>query len=236
MILHTTIKGAGEPLVFLHSRLETGITDFEYQCDQLCDQYQVILPDLRGHGNSFSDEFNHYFENAARDLAETMDHLQVNKAHIIGSDLGAFTGILLARNHPHRVKSLTISGMYPKKPARWKQMHRKELEKQRHLLRDKTKIDYYNRLHNTNWREFIYLARNPDWYPFYLAEGLVDLRVPVFFIAGESVQQEASGASIYGAFPHIHKAVLPFAGHRVHKDQPVLYNDILLQFFQKQPI
>ncbi|SFF82733.1 Pimeloyl-ACP methyl ester carboxylesterase [Halobacillus alkaliphilus] len=236
MILHTTIKGTGEPVIFLHSRLETGITDFEYQCDQLCDQFQVILPDLRGHGNSFSDEFNHFFEITAQDLAETMDHLQVKEAHIIGSDLGAFAGIILARNHPHRVKSLTVSGIYPKKPARWKQLHRKETEKQRRLLRDKTQIDYYNLLHNTNWREFIYLARNPDWYPFYLSEGLADLRVPVLFIAGESVQYEASGASIYGAYPYIHKAVLPFAGHSVHKDQPVIYNHILLQFLRKKTI
>ncbi|WP_404451516.1 hypothetical protein LG329_14425 [Virgibacillus necropolis] len=45
MILHTEIYGTGEPLVFLHTGLQTGTTDFEQQTEYFKQNYQVILPD-----------------------------------------------------------------------------------------------------------------------------------------------------------------------------------------------
>ena len=51
LILHTEIIGEGEPLVFLHTGLQTGMTDFNYQREYFKNKYKVILPDLRGHVN-----------------------------------------------------------------------------------------------------------------------------------------------------------------------------------------
>ena len=58
MILHTNIIGEGEPIVFLHSGLQTGESDFIYQCEHFSKNYKVILPDLRGHGRSNVDQFD----------------------------------------------------------------------------------------------------------------------------------------------------------------------------------
>ena len=52
MILHTSVIGEGDPIVFLHSGLQTGESDFNYQCEHFRKNYKVILPDLRGHGKS----------------------------------------------------------------------------------------------------------------------------------------------------------------------------------------
>lgn len=52
MILHTDVTGQGTPLVFLHTGLQTGLTDFELQADFFKGTYQVIRPDLRGQGSS----------------------------------------------------------------------------------------------------------------------------------------------------------------------------------------
>ncbi|WP_240949729.1 hypothetical protein [Psychrobacillus sp. BL-248-WT-3] len=48
MILHTSIQGSGEPLLFLHTGLQTGNTDFQYQQNFFKDSYKVFAPDLRG--------------------------------------------------------------------------------------------------------------------------------------------------------------------------------------------
>lgn len=53
MILHTHISGEGEPMVLLHSGGMTGLVEFEEQVAFFQEQnYQVIRPDLRGHGKS----------------------------------------------------------------------------------------------------------------------------------------------------------------------------------------
>ena len=59
-------------MVFLHSGLQTGDTDFEFQKEYFAKKYQLISPDLRGHGHSFSEDLHNYFEDAALDLLETL--------------------------------------------------------------------------------------------------------------------------------------------------------------------
>ncbi|WP_335872715.1 alpha/beta fold hydrolase [Bacillus sp. 2205SS5-2] len=49
MILHTEVNGEGEPIVNLHSGLQTGNTDFVKQREALQKSKKVIVPDLRGH-------------------------------------------------------------------------------------------------------------------------------------------------------------------------------------------
>ncbi|KHE72710.1 alpha/beta fold hydrolase [Halobacillus sp. BBL2006] len=234
MLLHTTIIGEGDPVVFLHTGLQTGETDFTYQSQHFSQEYQVFLPDLRGHGNSFSDDFSNLFEDSAHDLKETLDYYQVDSAHIVGCSLGGLVGIFFARQYPGKVKSLSLSGVTPEKPSNWKQMHRQEVEMQRQLLRNEEQVHYFNQLHNTNWREFIYLARNEEWYPFEHTMSLSDVCVPILFLAGENNPHEVKGASVYGESDHVHVGLLPFAGHLVHQDQPELYTKIVGQFIKKQ--
>ena len=99
MILHTKVIGEGEPLIFLHTGLQTGETDFVYQQNKLQDSYKVILPDLRGHGKSKVEEMDiqSYFEDAADDLHETMLHLNIQQAHIVGCSLGALVGLVICK-------------------------------------------------------------------------------------------------------------------------------------------
>ncbi|WP_427138007.1 alpha/beta fold hydrolase [Psychrobacillus psychrodurans] len=57
MKLHTNVTGDGKPIVFLHTGLQTGLLDFEFQRDYFSKSYQVVSPDLRGHGQSITDNF-----------------------------------------------------------------------------------------------------------------------------------------------------------------------------------
>ncbi|MGI8313563.1 alpha/beta fold hydrolase [Halobacillus mangrovi] len=233
MQLHTSVKGEGDPIVFLHTGLQTGETDFQYQSEYLSNYYQVLLPDLRGHGNSFSDDFSDFFEDSAKDLEETLDGHHIDSVHLVGCSLGALVGIFFAQLYPNRVKSLCLSGVLPEKPAKWRYMHRQDVERQRRLLRNEEQVQYFNQLHNTNWREFIYLARDEEWYPFAQTKAVKELQVPILYLTGENNYYEIKGVSIYGECEHVHVAVLPFAGHLVHQDQPELYTSILEQFIKR---
>ncbi|MGG0179133.1 alpha/beta fold hydrolase, partial [Gottfriedia acidiceleris] len=65
MLLNTEVLGKGEPIVFLHTGLQTGMTDFDYQRNYFVQKKKVILPDLRGHGKSTSSDLSNYFIDSA---------------------------------------------------------------------------------------------------------------------------------------------------------------------------
>lgn len=235
MILHTEKFGTGEPIIFLHTGLQTSLTDFEYQRDHFKTTYQVILPDLRGHGKSISNDVTNFFEDAANDLADTLVKHEVDAAHIVGASLGALVGIFFAKRFPTKVKSLTISGVTAGKPGNWREMHQADLAFQTQLLENEQAVDYFNELHKSDWRQFIYMGRNEEWYPFQETEELSALQMPILFIAGEANQNETKGALSYpAANPNVHVAIIPFASHLVHTEQPEMYTKIMELFFQNE--
>lgn len=74
------------------------------------DHYRLILVDLRGHGKSDVPESGYHMDVMAEDVIAVMDQLSVEKAHILGSSLGAEVGLSLAANHPDRILSIILDG------------------------------------------------------------------------------------------------------------------------------
>ncbi len=237
MLLHTEILGDGEPIVFLHTGLQTGMTDFEEQREYFQSRYKVVLPDLRGHGKSTSQDLTNYYENSALDLKETLDHLGVASAHVVGCSIGALVSLFFAKRFPEKVRTLTLSGMIPEKPANWSEIHRNMVEQQNTLLENEQITVYFDQLHGDGWEEFLNLASHEESYPFEETADLGGLDMPTLFMVGEGNANEANGASIYGGLSKpIHVSVIPFAGHLVHSEQPELYNQILNGFLKKYSV
>ncbi|MBO1910584.1 alpha/beta hydrolase, partial [Microvirga sp. 3-52] len=118
---------------------QTGMLDFVYQRNYFKEHnYQVILPDLRGHGMSKVDEINilTYIEDSAEDLYETLDHLAIEHVHIVGASLGALVGLVFSKQYPERVASLTLSGIIPEKPYNWIELQAQDLKMQASVLKN----------------------------------------------------------------------------------------------------
>ncbi|WP_164669330.1 alpha/beta fold hydrolase [Virgibacillus doumboii] len=234
MILHTEILGNGDPIVFLHTGLQTGMTDFEHQREHFKKNYKVILPDLRGHGKSISNNFSDFFNDSANDLLETFNSLEIKSAYIVGCSLGALVGLIFAKKFPDRVKSLTLSGVIPEKPANWLEMHKQDVERQTKLLENEELVSYFDNLHSSDWKQFIYMSRDKNWYPFDKTGDLSDLEMPTLFMVGEGNAHERIGAQVYPQMnPNVHTAVIPYASHLVHTEQPDMYTLALAKFFNK---
>ena len=78
-------------------------------------QYNVLLLDLRGHGNSkgslttaFRQKYT--FTLLANDILEVIDHLQIQKSHFVGISLGTILIRQLAEMHPERIQSMILGG------------------------------------------------------------------------------------------------------------------------------
>ncbi|MCG7342596.1 alpha/beta hydrolase [Sporosarcina sp. ACRSL] len=237
MILHTNVYGNGEPVIFLHTGLQTGETDFVYQRNKLQESYKVILPDLRGHGKSKIEEFEiqSYFEDAANDLHKTMLHLNINQAHVVGCSLGALVGLLFAKRFPSFVTSLTLSGIIPQKPSNWNKLRQSDIAMQNGILENVDAIQYFNSIHQSDWQSFLRKTIEQDWYLFDETGNIEELRCRTLFIVGEEKEHEVLGVTIYPKQnQQVHIAVVPFAGHLVHNEQPELYTKILERFLNER--
>ncbi len=77
--------------------------------------FNVLLLDLRGHGNSkasFKDAFNekYTFDVVTDDIAEVIQHLNIKKSHFIGISLGTILIRNLAERYPKVVESMVLGG------------------------------------------------------------------------------------------------------------------------------
>lgn len=100
---------SGSPVIFLHygganlMMWQSAVSYFE-------DQYRLILVDLRDHGKSDKPQAGNDIDQMAADVAGMMDALQIEKAHLVGSSLGAEVALSLAANYPEKVISLVCDG------------------------------------------------------------------------------------------------------------------------------
>lgn len=77
--------------------------------------FNVLILDLRGHGNSqpkLKDTFNskYTFDSITNDIVEVIEHLQIKKSHFIGISLGTILIRNLAEKNPELVKSMIMGG------------------------------------------------------------------------------------------------------------------------------
>ena len=77
--------------------------------------FNVLLLDLRGHGNS-KDQLKsalkqkYTFKAIAEDIVEVIDFLMIESSHFVGISLGSIVIRQLAEMHPERVKSMILGG------------------------------------------------------------------------------------------------------------------------------
>ncbi|MEK4327846.1 alpha/beta hydrolase [Paenibacillus sp. FSL R7-0297] len=100
----------GKPIIlFLHFS-GGNLNMWEGILPQFQQDYSIIAPDLRGHGKSDKPETGYHIDEMAEDMYRLLQHLQVDKCHIVGSSMGAEVGLSLAAAHPERVLSLVCEG------------------------------------------------------------------------------------------------------------------------------
>jgi aminoacrylate hydrolase len=70
--------------------------------------HQVIVHDHRGTGQSSRSQIRYSVDQMTDDLLRVMDHLNIQKAHLVGHSTGGAIGQTLAVRYPDRLKSLVI--------------------------------------------------------------------------------------------------------------------------------
>jgi pimeloyl-ACP methyl ester carboxylesterase len=99
----------GEAVIFLHFG-GANLLIWERIVPFFQPHYRLILVDIRGHGRSDQPESGYHIDEMAHDIVGIMHHLKIEKAHIVGSSLGAEIGLSVAANYPEKVISLVCDG------------------------------------------------------------------------------------------------------------------------------
>jgi pimeloyl-ACP methyl ester carboxylesterase len=101
--------GGGAPVVFLHAATGSSRV-WEYQIPAFTAAgYRVIALDRRGWGRTVVDPAGPQPGTGADDLRGLLDHLGVQRAHLVATAAGAFVALDFALSFPERVRSLVIA-------------------------------------------------------------------------------------------------------------------------------
>jgi pimeloyl-ACP methyl ester carboxylesterase len=117
------VHGTGEPLLFLHGGFGLG-RDWQAIFDGPPDGFQIISIDQRDHGQSTGGAAVYSFRLAAIDSLALLDHLQIERAKLIGVSGGGITALHLAMLQPARVSSMVCVSAPPRFPEQAKAIQR----------------------------------------------------------------------------------------------------------------
>jgi pimeloyl-ACP methyl ester carboxylesterase len=100
-------------VVFVHGAGGSNVVWFR-QLRDFKKHFNVLLIDLRGHGKSKMTHLTaaeqYRFDEIANDVVETMDHLQIRKAHFVGISLGCIVIRAIDKLAPGRAESIILGG------------------------------------------------------------------------------------------------------------------------------
>jgi len=100
-------RGKGTPLVLLH-----GFPLDHHLWDDVSllleDKFDLILPDLRGFGESTTVDVPYSMDDYASDIAGLLDQLGIQKTAVAGHSMGGYVALAFAKLYPERVSGLAL--------------------------------------------------------------------------------------------------------------------------------
>ena len=114
--LYFELHGTGEPVLLLHG-FSGSSQDWAALASDWSRDFQLIVPDLRGHGRSsvLATPFRH--ADASADILGLLDHLNVNTCKGLGVSGGGNVLLHMATRQPKRVEAMVLVSATPYFPA-----------------------------------------------------------------------------------------------------------------------
>ena len=114
--IYFEIHGTGDPVLLLHG-FSGSSQDWKTVAAEWSNDFQVIVPDLRGHGRSsvLSKPFRH--QDAAADILALLDRVKIGSCKGLGISGGGNVLLHMATRQPERVKAMVLVSATPYFPA-----------------------------------------------------------------------------------------------------------------------
>jgi len=254
--------GEGSPILFLHE-FASDYRGWEPQLREFARRHRCIAYSCRGYTPSDvpSDPSAYSYQHVMRDAVAVLDHLAIEKAHLVGLSMGGYTAVQVALNHPARVRSLVLAGAGTGS-ERW---YMQEFRRQARALGDQferegssavaatyghnaSRIPYLlkdprgfaeftTRLGEHDARGSAFTSRGfqsarPSLYDF--ESELRKLATPALIVVGDE-DDRCVEPSLFlkDTIPASGLVMLPKTGHVVNLEEPHLFNAIVADFIAR---
>lgn len=221
--------------------------------------FNVLLLDLRGHGNSskqiktaFKQKYT--FKSIANDVVEVINHLKIESSHFVGISLGSIVIRQLAEMHPEKVKSMILGGAILKMNFRSQILMRVGnvfkyvlpylilyklfafviMPKKNHK---NSRLLFINEAKKLYQKEFIkWFKLTAEINPILRWFRQVELDIPTLYVMGEED---------YMFLPAVKKVVerhvktaelfiIQNCGHVVNVEQPLVFNETVISYLKRE--
>ena len=251
--------GEGTPVLFVHE-FAGDHRSWEPQMRSFSRRYRSIVYAARGYPPSdVPDDVSAYSQDlAVTDAISVLDHLSIDRAHIVGLSMGGFTSLHLGLRYPDRARSVVVAGVgYGAHPDA-RESFRKEaaaiasaLESEgsgsfaQRYAQGPARVQFQNK-DPRGWAEFAeqlaeHSARGaantmrgvqrerPSLYD--LREDLSRMEVPALLVVGDEDEGCLdANLMLKRTIPSSGLAVLPRTGHTSNLEEPELFDRLVLGF------
>ena len=242
--IHYEVHGSGPTILLSHGYSSTSRM-WDGQVATLRDRYQVIVWDMRGHGESDYPTDQSVYSEALTvgDMTGLLDLVGAKKAIVAGLSLGGYMSLAFHASHPERVRALMLFDTGPgfKKDearAKWNETARQRAA----TLEAKglAALNTSDEVRLTRHRDATGLARAARGMLAQendrVIQSLDKVTVPSLVLVGANdtnflAATDYMAAKIKGAT----KAVIPDAGHAANLHQPARFNQAVEAFLAKLP-
>jgi pimeloyl-ACP methyl ester carboxylesterase len=110
-MIHYSVYGFGDPLILQHGFPDKGSTWNTFQRDEFAKRYKVITPTLRGYTPREvpSGQLNYSSQMLASDLLSILDAENIDRAILVGHDVGGSIAQMFTYIYPEKVTALILT-------------------------------------------------------------------------------------------------------------------------------
>ena len=251
--------GSGTPLVFVHE-FAGDYRSWEPQMRFFARTFRCVAYNARGFPPSdVPEDGARYSQAHARDdIVALLDHLKIDKAHLVGLSMGGFAVLHAGITYPQRARSLVIGGCgygaEPDKKAKFQAECEAAAasfdagwsEAAKKYALGPTRVQFQNK-DPRGWAEFaqqlhdgsskghaltmrgVQMKRPSLWE---LTDRMKQIKVPTLIVTGDEDDPCLEpGLLMKRHIPSAGLVVIPWSGHTINIEEPEVFNRILLEFF-----
>jgi pimeloyl-ACP methyl ester carboxylesterase len=258
MLLAFSDEGTGPVVVLLHG-FPLNRSMWDAQVRALAPSHRVIVPDLRGHGESPAPDAVYAMDLMAEDVVEMLDGLGIVEPVVVGGlSMGGYVALALALNHPDRILGLVLADTRaaadaPEAAAKREETARAVVKSgdlseviegmvprlfSRSTFRDRPGLipPIKAAMEQTTPAGVAGALRGMACRPD-RRDRLKEIACPVLVAVGEddAISPPDEARAIVESLPDARLAVIPHAGHLAPYENPDAFNPALLDFLKDFP-
>ncbi len=246
-IHYTRTGGSKPPLMLLHGLAANGAC-WTPLARALEAEYDVIMPDARGHGKSSVPEYGYRYEDHANDVVGLIKALRLSPPILLGHSMGGMTAAVVASRKPNALRGLILADPTFLDPRVQREVrdsdvadqHRRTLSmsleevvseaRAKHPRRSGEALELFGRSRlQTSMAAFDVLTPpNPD---YKMVVSAID--VPSLLVFGDKgVVSSVVAEELQRLQPGLQVEHVREAGHAVHLDQPERFAAVIKFFLR----